>query len=203
MHIRFLILIICLYIPVCTMAQFTDKEKEIIHHGGISEPFRVLLLSNEQDSLILRKQSEDISPVKENEDLKLLIQRLKLTMQVESGVGIAAPQVGINKNIFIFTRIDHPDFPAAAAINPKIVGHPEETVCFEQDGCLSIPGISGNSLRYPWVEIEYTNEDGDIVKERLEGYSRTGNFTAVVFQHEFDHLRGVLFIDKLCPAAEE
>lgn len=185
------------------MARFTDKEKEIINAGAADMPLRVLLITDSEDSVILRQPCEDITPDAGNEDLKLLIERLKITMEVESGVGIAAPQVGISKNIFLFTRTNEPDFPVVAAINPKIVKHPDTTVCFESDGCLSIPGVSGNSTRYAWVEVEYTNEDGDIVSERLEGYSRAGDFTAVVFQHEYDHLQGILFIDKLCEAKDE
>lgn len=185
------------------MAQFTDKEKQVIHLGAADTPFRVLLITEEEDAVILRQPCQDIRPVTDNDDLKLLIERLKTTMEVESGVGIAAPQVGISKNIFLFTRINEPDFPVVAAINPKIVNHPHTTVCFECDGCLSIPGISGNSVRYPWVDVEYTNENGETVSERLEGYSRTEDFTGVIFQHEYDHLQGILFIDKLCPPDNE
>lgn len=185
------------------MAQFTDREKDIINNGTPETPFRVLLISNQEDALVLRQKCDDISHVKGNEDLKLLIERLKTTMEVEAGVGIAAPQVGICKNIFIFTRINEPDFPMVAAINPRIINHPDETICFENDGCLSIPGISGNSIRYPWVDVEYTNEDGELIIERLEGYSRGGDYTGIVFQHENDHLHGILFTDKLCSTTEE
>ncbi|MDR2834734.1 MAG: peptide deformylase, partial [Bacteroidales bacterium] len=66
------------------------------------------------------------------------------------------------------------------------------------DGCLSIPDFSGNSQRYPWVEVEYLNQNGEKITEKLTGYSRLTSFTAVIFQHEYDHLRGTLFIDKLC-----
>ena len=193
-----LICIILILLPDKMMAQFTEKEKEIINSGSIDMPFRVLLITEKEDSVILRQKCEDITPVTDNEDLKLLIERLKVTMEIEAGVGIAAPQIGVCKNVFLFTRIDEPDFPVVAVINPKIVNHPNETVCFERDGCLSIPDASGNSVRYAWVDVEYTNEDGELVRERLEGYSRAGNFTGVVFQHEYDHLQGVLFTDKLC-----
>jgi peptide deformylase len=161
---------------------------------------RVLEITDEKDSLILRKRSTEISQIDEN--VKLLAERLILTMDHEMGVGIAAPQVGINKRLFIFTRLDKPGYPVQVAINPKIVNHPENTVCFEDDGCLSIPDFSGNSIRWEWVDVEYYNENGELIKERLEGYSRGGNFTAVVFQHEFDHLDGILFTDKLCNVEE-
>ena len=186
-----------------SMAQFTQYEKDLINGGTSEIPFRVLKITDQQDSTFLRQKCSVIEDTDNVGDLKLLIDRLKATMASESGVGIAAPQVGIARNVFLFTRIDQPNYPVTVAINPKIVKHPEETICFERDGCLSIPDISGNSIRYPWVEVEYTDENGTLVKERLEGYSRTGNFTAIIFQHEFDHLQGILFIDKLCPEDKE
>lgn len=186
-----------------SMAQFTQNEKILINSGTTETPFRVLKVTDQQDSIFLRQKCSDIENINESEDLQLLIGRLKTTMAAESGVGIAAPQVGIGRNIFLFTRIDKANYPVIVAINPKIVNYPEETICFERDGCLSIPGISGNSIRYPWVDVEYTDENGNLVQERLEGYSRESDFTGIIFQHEFDHLQGILFTDKLCPEINE
>lgn len=186
-----------------SMAQFTQNEKILINSGTTETPFRVLKVTDQQDSIFLRQKCSDIENINESEDLQLLIGRLKTTMAAESGVGIAAPQVGIARNVFLFTRIDKANYPVIVAINPKIVNHPEETICFERDGCLSIPGISGNSIRYPWVDVEYTDEKGNLVQERLEGYSRESDFTGIIFQHEFDHLQGILFTDKLCPEINE
>lgn len=178
----------------------TPQELTLINNADIKTPFRVLTIDNMEDSLFLRKKAIDIDTkdIATNKSLQDFIQRLKLTMVVESGVGIAAPQVGLGRNIFLFVRLDKPDFPIDVAINPKIVNHPEEKVCFEDDGCLSVPDISDNSLRYPWIDVEYYNENGELIKERLSGHSRGGDFTGVVFQHEFDHLDGILFTDKLC-----
>lgn len=186
-----------------SMAQFTQNEKILINSGTTETPFRVLKVTDQQDSIFLRQKCSDIEDISDSVDVQILIDRLKTTMAVESGVGIAAPQVGIGRNIFLFTRIDKANYPVIVAINPKIVNHPEETICFERDGCLSIPGISGNSIRYPWVDVEYTDENGNLVQERLEGYSRESDFTGIIFQHEFDHLQGILFTDKLCPEINE
>lgn len=183
------------------MAQFTTEERDLINSGDSNTPFRVLLTTNNEDSLFLRQKCTDIdvNSIVGDKDLQLLIQRMAKTMEEESGVGIAAPQVGVSKNVFLFLKIEKPNYYLRVAINPKIVNHPKETICFEGDGCLSIPGISGNSIRYPWVEVEYTNQNGELIRERFEGYTREGDFTGVIFQHEYDHLQGVLFIDKLCP----
>lgn len=179
---------------------FTKRELEIIRNGDSTSPLRVLQTTDPEDSVTLRMKSEDINinSITTDEDLRLLINRLIVTMEEEGGVGIAAPQVGVQKNIFIFTRIDRPDNPHQVAINPRITSHPDETVCFERDGCLSIPDISANSTRYPWVEVEYWDENGKHHKERLEGFSRNDNFTGVIFQHELDHLNGILFTDRIC-----
>jgi len=176
----------------------TKEEKELIHSASTETPFRLLLTVDKEDSLFLRKQSTDIVSIKNNPDLQLFIERLQATLEEERGVGIASPQIGITRNVFLFTRIDKEGRPVEVAINPKIVAHSENMICFEGDGCLSIPDISGNSLRYEWIDVEYYNQNGKKIKERLEGNSRLGDFTGIIFQHEYDHLRGTLFIDKLC-----
>lgn len=181
----------------CKKKLFTETELKIIKGGDENHPFRVLTILDENDIELLRKVSDDIELRFDDPDLDLFIKRLKKTLEIENGVGIAAPQVGINKNIFLFVRLDLPDQPVIVAINPKIINHPEETICFEGDGCLSIPDYSDNSIRYPWVEVEYYNENGELIKEKLEGYSREDTFSAVIFQHEYDHLQGILFIEKL------
>ncbi len=184
---------------------FTEREIEIIRNGDIETRFRVLLTTDAIDSFVLRMKSSDVNidSITTDEDLQLLIKRLIVTMKEAGGVGIAAPQVGVLKNIFIFMRIDKPGFPIQVAINPRIVNHPNETVCFEGDGCLSIPNISANSIRYPWVEVEYWDENGDFHKEKLMGYSREYDFTSIIFQHEFDHLNGVLFTDKIYTSSDK
>ncbi|MBB4034672.1 peptide deformylase [Dysgonomonas hofstadii] len=178
----------------------TKEEVALINNGPVNTPYRVLLTTDKKDSLFLRQKSTDldINNIAENKDLQFFIERLKMTLAVESGVGIAAPQVGLGRNLFLFMRIDKPGIPVQVAINPRIVAHSGETICFENDGCLSVPELSGNTNRYPWIEVEYYNEKGELIKERLSGHSREGDFTGVIFQHEFDHLQGTLFIDRLC-----
>lgn len=178
----------------------TKIEKELINSASVEVPFYVLQTDVEPDSAFLRLKAKDVdvASIGEDQDLALLIARMKTTLLKEFGVGLAAPQVGISRNVFLFMRMDQPDsLIITTAINPKIVDHPNETVCFEGDGCLSIPDVGGNSIRYPWVDVEYYTEEGELIRQRLSGYSRETDFTGVIFQHEFDHLQGVLFIDKL------
>ena len=177
--------------------KMTKDELKLINSGTVEEPFRVLLTTDVADSLILRKPCRDIQPVKDNRDLQLLIERMEVTMETAGGIGIAAPQVGISRNVFLFVHLDKEDMPVQVAINPKIIAQSEETFVFEGDGCLSIPDTSGNSVRHTWIEVEYSDQNGNIIKEKLFGGERGEDFTGVIFQHEYDHLQGVLFTDKL------
>ena len=197
------LLILIISISACdSIKHMTTNEKVLINNGAIDTPYRVLQTDVKQDSLFLRKKSIDLDmkDISSDKDLQLFINRLKLTLAVESGVGIAAPQVGLGRNLFLFMRIDKEGIPVQVAINPRIVNHSQEIILFEGDGCLSVPELSGTTKRYAWVDVEYYNEMGELIKERLSGNSREGDFTAVIFQHEYDHLEGVLFIDRLAKA---
>lgn len=201
MKIYFLLFIASINLYACNSTyQMTKEEISLINNGSIETPYKVLLTTDKQDSLFLRKKCKDIdiTDIANNKDIRFFIERLKLTMAIESGVGIAAPQVGLGRNLFLFMRLDKPEHPVQVAINPRIVNHSGNTFCFERDGCLSIPDISGNSIRYDWIEVEYYDEKGQLIKEKLTGKSRQEDFTGVIFQHENDHLNGILFIDKLC-----
>lgn len=195
------LLVISIGLFACnSMGNMTDKERDLIFSGGLEVPFKVLQTDNKEDSLFLREKSVNVDDAErfvKDKDWQHFIERLKFTMDVESGVGIAAVQVGIQRNIFLFMRLDKPGRPIEVAINPRITNHPEEFICFKNDGCLSVPDMSGDTKRYPWIDVEYYNEKGKLVKERLSGSSRTGDFTGVVFQHEYDHLQGILYTDKI------
>ena len=182
----------------CSQKQImTEQERNMILSGDENTPFRVLTVDDAADSLILRTECIDLDFKADSALIARLIARMDTTMKAENGVGLAAPQIGVLRNIFLFVRIDKAGNPVEVAINPRIVNKPDETICFEGDGCLSIPGQSGNSVRYAWIEVEYLNAKGEMVRERLEGFSRKTDFTGIIFQHEFDHLRGVLYTDKL------
>ncbi len=195
------ILAVCFVLPACNSIKYmTDTERKIIVDSDANTPFRVLLTTNKEDSLLLRQKSIDFAnpqDIVRDKDFQHFIQRLKLTLAEELGVGLAAPQVGVSRNLFLFMRMDKPERNVEAAINPRIVNHSEEIINFEGDGCLSIPDMSGTTKRYAWVDVEYYNERGELIKERLSGGARGGDFTGIIFQHEFDHLQGILFIDRL------
>lgn len=192
-----LALVLIVVLSACHTVKMTKKETDNILSAGAEVPFRVLTVNNVADSLVLRTPSKNIDPLADKALLDIFLKRLKQTMEVESGVGIAAAQVGILRNIFLFTRLDKPGHPVQVAINPKILNHSAETFCFERDGCLSVPEKSGNTRRYEWIEVEYMTPEGNLIRERLAGGNRGGDFTGIIFQHEFDHLQGILYTDKL------
>ncbi|AFY51283.1 peptide deformylase [Nostoc sp. PCC 7524] len=125
-----------------------------------------------------------------------LIDDLIATAMQANGVGIAAPQVAQSYRLFIVASRPNPRYPNApemkptAMINPKIVAHSKEVVK-GWEGCLSVPGMRGLVPRYQAIAVEYTNRHGQLQQQELT------DFVARIFQHEFDHLNGVLFIDRI------
>ena len=148
------------------------------------------LLQNdvEKDNEILRNVSVPAKLGAEGYDVleKFMLESLG------TGVGIAAPQVGVNRRLIMVQRFDKDEKPFEFFYNIEIKKtHGEKVVGWE--GCLSIPAGYGQVERWQDIDIEYDAEvDGKIVRksENIKG------FTAVIFQHETDHLNGILFIDK-------
>ena len=102
-------------------SSFTESELEIIGNGAEDSMFRILQTTDPVDSLILRMSSSDIlnpDSIAEDEALQLLISRLRITMDQAGGVGIAAPQVGVLKNVFLFMRVDLPESPVQVVSIP-------------------------------------------------------------------------------------
>ncbi len=172
---------------------FSTEQKILISQNTEEIPMRVFLTTNEKDSLLLRKKSHDVVPSNEDELLVHFINRLLSTVQdsMSLGVGIAAPQVGILKNIIWVQRFDKEDFPFEVYLNPKIVQYSvKKQPCPE--GCLSIPNKRATTQNRAYaILLEYDKLDGSHHVEMVE------DFTAVIFQHEIDHLDGILFTDHL------
>ncbi len=133
---------------------------------------------------VLRKESETVEKI--DESILEIIDNMVETMYDAPGVGLAAPQVGINKRIFVIDT----DGELKKIINPEFVEKSEKMEEGEE-GCLSIPGIYKKVKRPARVKIKYTNEKGEEVTEEAQG------LYAKALQHESDHLDGVLFVDKV------
>ena len=130
---------------------------------------------------------EKALPVKEiTPGILNFIKDMAETMYADSGVGLAAPQVGVSKRIII---LDGEEDGLIVLINPVIVKSEGEVV--EEEGCLSIPGIYSQVRRSSKVTVKALNENGDPIEITKEG------LTARALQHEIDHLDGILFIDRI------
>jgi len=176
-----------------SVSSFSAAEKELILNSSENTPMRVFKINNPSDSLWLRTKSEPVSVKENKETLKVLIARMKKTVtdSLSLGVGIAAPQVGILKKVIVVQRFDKKGFPLEAYINPEIIQYSKKTQpC--REGCLSIPGRSDMlNVRAYAILLEYDTIDNVHTVEMVE------DFTAVIFQHEIDHLNGILYIDHL------
>ena len=138
----------------------------------------------------LRAPNEDITEF--SSEIKQLAKEMLLVMYASRGVGLAAPQVGVNKRLLVF----NPEGSSKAwlqeivLINPKIVGASKKME-MDLEACLSFPGMSGKVKRNDWIKIEAYKPSGRKVRVKYEGWK------ARIFQHEFDHLEGVVYIDRL------
>lgn len=144
---------------------------------------------------VLRQQAQVVDNIRD-ERLQQLIDHLIATVVAANGVGIAAPQVSESYRLFIVASRPNPRYPYAplmeptAMVNPRIISHSPEIVQ-GWEGCLSIPGIRGLVPRHQAVEVEYTNRHGQLHRQELT------DFVARIFQHEYDHLNGIVFLDRV------
>lgn len=173
----------------CTGSGWTDRERMII---SLSDSV-MFVTTLPQDSVQLRTPSIDVAPRElQSDELKTLMAKMLRTVTDPSqdGVGIAAPQVGINRRIIWVQRLDKEDEPFECYVNIRVDSLYGETT-HGREGCLSVPGYFGFVPRKTDVIISYADlESGETKKEHVNGY------TAIIFQHECDHLDGILYIDK-------
>jgi peptide deformylase len=151
----------------------------------------ILTVDNPEQLRILRSKSRKVPQV--TPKLVAFAQQMLETMRESNGVGLAAPQVGVLLRFFVaeLPEDEETGEPADTYIvfNPEIIKGSGEQIGYE--GCLSIPGYVGEVARQDRVTVKGLDEQGRPVRFKLDGY------LARVFQHEIDHLDGILFTDKL------
>ena len=146
---------------------------------------------------VLRRKARPVT--KFDKDLHTLIDDMVETMREAPGVGLAAPQIGLSERLLVIEYYEHEpedveeeyeDAPKKvwAIINPEIVKASEETV-MGVEGCLSIPGLLGEVERHEEILVKGLNKHGKPMKVKAKGW------LARIFQHEIDHLNGILFPD--------
>ena len=144
---------------------------------------------------VLREIAQPIADVREHE-IQDLIDEMLTTLKDSKGVGLAAPQIGRSLQLVIIASHPNERYPHApqmepiAMLNPKIISRSVET---EKgwEGCLSVPMIRGLVPRYREIEIEYSDREGNQQSTKLT------DFVARIFQHEYDHLEGKVFLDRV------
>ena len=149
---------------------------------------------------VLRKATEEI--VEGELDLKQLELDMQETLKAADGCGLAAPQIGMSKRLFIVDGTDlAEDFPECAGlkktfVNPIIIEESEETISYTE-GCLSLPGISENVVRPRTITIQYQDTDFQIHTETFT------DFAARIVLHEYDHLEAHVFTDRISPIRKQ
>ena len=138
---------------------------------------------------VLRKVSEPVKIV--NAEIKKLMDDMLETMYAAPGIGLAAVQIGILKRIIVIDLSKEGEKKKPIFIvNPEIISKSSDLVSYEE-GCLSIPGMSGLVKRYKKIKYEGFDMNGNIIKKEAEGLE------ARVVQHEYDHLMGILYTSRL------
>lgn len=169
----------------------TRAEKALIN--GSDSLMRVLTIRDTADMAVLRAESVDFTAADmASPEFEALVAKMKYTVQDPSqdGVGIAAPQVGLNRRLIIVCRLDLPGEPFEAYANVQIDSLWGDDIV-GREGCLSIPGLRGNVARKEFAAISYADpSDFTVRSEVVSGY------VARIFQHEVDHLAGILYTDR-------
>lgn len=150
---------------------------------------------------VLRQRAEEVSPEElRSAEVQQLIDGLIEARRAAGGAGLAAPQVSVLKRIAV-VEVDQatrerypykPAFPLTVIVNPVIEPLSGDTLLINE-GCLSVPGLRGDVERHARVRVEYFDRNGARAEMTVEG------LTAGTFQHEIDHLNGVLFLDRADP----
>lgn len=185
---------------------FTKDELALIQ--GADSIMHVLTIEDPAECLVLRAPSSDLpAEALQSADYEELARLMVATVTHPSqdGVGIAGPQVGLNRRIVAVQRFDKEpvwngrttDHPFEVYSNIRIVWA-ADSLAAGPEGCLSVPDRRGDVLRSTEIVIEYADLSGSFASREIPMVRDTvSGFTAVIFQHEIDHLDGILYIDRL------
>ncbi len=137
----------------------------------------------------LRQPAKRVSKI--DADLRALVREMLQTMYSEDGIGLAAPQVAVNKQLLVVDADpENAAAPPLVLVNPKILRYSKE-LAKGQEGCLSIPGVYLDVIRPAAIEVSFKDETGKPRKLKVD------DLVARVIQHEMDHLNGVMFVDRV------
>ncbi len=157
----------------------------------MTKQFEILLLGNP----MLRRVAETIHTIDSHEHQQLFSDLMQFVLE-RKGMGIAATQVDITKRFFIMSSHPNSRYPHAPNMNPTVIINPEvisvsDSMNKDWEGCLSVPGVRALVPRHDEISVRYFLTDGTLVETEYSG------FIARVFQHENDHLDGLVFLDRI------
>ena len=184
-----LLLLVAVVMILTRPKPFTKEQRTIIRQSDSVMYVTVW----PEDSVVLRTPCADLTNAElKSKELKTLMAKMLATVRApqQDGVGIAAPQVGISKRIICLQRFDKDGGPFECYLNVRIDSLFGE-IGKGPEGCLSVPPMRGLVPRYTSVIVSYVHpETLEARRDTVTGY------TAVIFQHECDHLDGILYIDR-------
>lgn len=188
----------CAAVSCGTTVPLTMTKAESALINDSPDVMRILTVDDESDLEVLRAGTRNFNIMDLNtaEYAKLADKMVKTLQSCDGGVGLAAPQIGISRRVVAVMRVDKEGSPIEVYPNIRI-----EEMRGEMEpggeGCLSVPDKRGDVLRYQDITIVYTDINSDRADQPREIREDITGFAAVIFQHEADHLDGILFTDKL------
>lgn len=175
----------------CKTDGFNQQEIELIYSGDENSKLPLFTIEQINDSLLLRQSARNIKSRYIGSDaLELLRKRMLATVRdsLDPGVGIAAPQVGFSVRMVYVQRFDKVGEPFEIYYNPVIELY-GDSINSGSEGCLSVPYYRGRVDRSQNITISYLDSLGQKRQEKIN------DFTSVIFQHEIDHINGILYFD--------
>lgn len=183
------LLLVTIFLNCLAFGQkYTASEIKLINSNDKNSALPIYHTTDEHQHSVLLSMSKHVNP--KDPHTTTLVNRMKLALlATDGGVGIAAPQVGVNRNVIWVQRFDKAGNPLEYFLNPKILWK-SAILNLGPEGDLSIPDFRDLFYRSQVIQLEYWDLSGKKMTEIVEG------FTAVIFQHEIDHLSGILIHDK-------
>ncbi|MDA3928232.1 MAG: peptide deformylase [Prolixibacteraceae bacterium] len=192
-NLFFVFSIALLFFSACKTDGFSKSELSLIQSESSNAILPLFTINVKSDSILLRNEARSIKKKYiGSETLEHLRKRMYATVidSLNGGVGIAAPQIGIGVKMIYVQRFDKKGEPFEVYYNAKIEEY-GDSINSGREGCLSVPNYQGYVSRSQDIAISYLDSVGHFNREKIN------DFTAVIFQHEIDHIQGVLYYDHI------
>jgi peptide deformylase len=180
------------YTSISSLLFSTPSNKKAEVDPGVVDGTDLRIVKYPHPALRAHNGEVTVEELKESREVADLARGMLRVMYAAEGVGLAAPQVGVNKRLMVYnpTGDSKKWLDETILVNPKIVEY-SDAKDEEIEACLSFPGMSGEVVRSKWIKVEAMNLTGKKIKKKFTGWE------ARIFQHEYDHLDGTVYIDRL------